>query len=146
MPFTSDATKVAALQHPHVLPLYDFWREPGAAYLVSPLVRGETLRDAFLPDSLYQPALELMRGIGPPLVYVDRYFEGVDVYHEPLPRCHAFQAEYLTANPDVIREVDCLGTSPAEAVVRWIGYLLEPGGPTGELVQLGGTQIGKALP
>ena len=34
----------------------------------------------------------------------------------------------------------------AETIVRWIRRLLEPNGPTGELIQLGGTQIGKALP
>ncbi len=36
--------------------------------------------------------------------------------------------------------------TPVETIVAWIGHLLEPGGPTGELVQVGGTQIGKALP
>ena len=36
--------------------------------------------------------------------------------------------------------------TPADVIVTWIGYLLERGGPTGELVQLGGSQIGKALP
>ena len=36
--------------------------------------------------------------------------------------------------------------TPVEAISTWVGRLLEPGGPTGELVQLGGTQIGKALP
>ena len=45
--------------------------------------------------------------------------------------------------------VNVLGTAadtPADVTVTWIGHLLRPGGPTGELVQLGGTQIGKALP
>lgn len=36
--------------------------------------------------------------------------------------------------------------TPPDVVVRWIKHLLEAGGPTGELVHLGGTQIGKALP
>ena len=36
--------------------------------------------------------------------------------------------------------------TPADVIVTWIGHLLTRGGPTGELVQLGGTQIGKALP
>jgi hypothetical protein len=36
--------------------------------------------------------------------------------------------------------------TPAGVIVTWVGHLFEPGGPTGELVQLGGTQIGKALP
>ena len=45
--------------------------------------------------------------------------------------------------------VNVLGVAsdtPAETIVRWVGRLLEPGGPTGELIQLSGTQIGKALP
>jgi hypothetical protein len=36
--------------------------------------------------------------------------------------------------------------TPVGMIVTWVGRLLESGGPTGELVQLGGTQIGKALP
>ena len=33
---------MARLEHPHVVPLYDFWREPGGAYLVFRYVRGGT--------------------------------------------------------------------------------------------------------
>jgi hypothetical protein len=33
-----------------------------------------------------------------------------------------------------------------EAVGRWVGWLCSPGGPTGELVQLGGSHLGRALP
>lgn len=36
--------------------------------------------------------------------------------------------------------------TPSATIATWAKRLLEPGGPTGELVQLGGTQIGKALP
>lgn len=38
--------------------------------------------------------------------------------------------------------------TPPEAVAAWVGRLLEPGpgGPTGELVRLGGEHLGKALP
>ena len=31
--FDSEAQAVAALEHPHVVPIYDYWREPGRAYL-----------------------------------------------------------------------------------------------------------------
>ena len=30
--FEADAELVARLEHPHIVPLYDYWREPGAAY------------------------------------------------------------------------------------------------------------------
>ena len=33
---------MARLEHPHIVPLYDFWREPGGAYLVFRYVRGGT--------------------------------------------------------------------------------------------------------
>jgi hypothetical protein len=38
------------------------------------------------------------------------------------------------------------GDTPNETTATWVSLLLEQGGPTGELVQLGGGQIGKALP
>ena len=41
--FQSDAQRIATLDHPHIVPLYDYWREPDAAYLVTPLLRGGTL-------------------------------------------------------------------------------------------------------
>lgn len=41
--FESDAQAVAALEHPHVAPIYDYWREPGRACLVSRYLRGGSL-------------------------------------------------------------------------------------------------------
>lgn len=32
--FEAEARLVAQLEHPHIVPLFDFWREPGGAYLV----------------------------------------------------------------------------------------------------------------
>ena len=34
---------IATLEHPHIVPLYDYWREPDAAYLVMRLMRGGSL-------------------------------------------------------------------------------------------------------
>ncbi len=39
---------VARLEHPHIVPLYDFWREPGGAYLVFRLLRGGTAEQAMV--------------------------------------------------------------------------------------------------
>jgi WD40 repeat protein/DNA-binding SARP family transcriptional activator len=41
--FDAEARLIARLEHPHVLPIYDWWREPDAAYLVMRLVRGGDL-------------------------------------------------------------------------------------------------------
>jgi WD40 repeat protein/serine/threonine protein kinase/DNA-binding SARP family transcriptional activator len=41
--FEMEARVVASLEHPHIVPLYDFWREPGGAYLVMRWMRGGSL-------------------------------------------------------------------------------------------------------
>jgi serine/threonine protein kinase/DNA-binding XRE family transcriptional regulator len=44
--FEAEAQLVARLEHPHIVPLYDYWREPGVAYLVMRLLRGGSLHTA----------------------------------------------------------------------------------------------------
>jgi len=41
--FEPDAQAAAALEHPHIAPIYDYWREPGRAYVVSRNLRGGSL-------------------------------------------------------------------------------------------------------
>ncbi|MEA3440199.1 MAG: protein kinase [Chloroflexota bacterium] len=43
--FEAEARLVARLEHPYIVPLYDYWREPGAAYLVMRLLRGGNLHE-----------------------------------------------------------------------------------------------------
>src|SRR6266540_136633 len=43
--FEREAQLVARLEHPHVVPLYDYWRDPDGAYLVMRLLRGGSLED-----------------------------------------------------------------------------------------------------
>ena len=42
--FEAEAQIVARLEHPHIVPLYDYWREPNVAFLVMRLLRGGSLR------------------------------------------------------------------------------------------------------
>ena len=53
--FEREAQIVARLEHPHVVPLYDYWREPDAAYLVMRYLRGGSLED-LLADGPLEPA------------------------------------------------------------------------------------------
>lgn len=43
--FEREATSTAALQHPAILPVWDFGEHEGRPYLIMPLVRGGTLQD-----------------------------------------------------------------------------------------------------
>jgi WD40 repeat protein/transcriptional regulator with XRE-family HTH domain len=43
--FEAEAQLVARLEHPHIVPLYDYWREPGVAYLVMRLLRGGSVQN-----------------------------------------------------------------------------------------------------
>ena len=44
--FESEAQMVARLEHLHIVPLYDYWREPDSAYLVMRYLRGGSVRDS----------------------------------------------------------------------------------------------------
>ncbi len=60
--FEAEAQLVARLEHPHIVPLYDYWREPGVAYLVMRFLRGGSLntrlkQGPLTPDTLL-PLLE----------------------------------------------------------------------------------------
>lgn len=43
--FEAEAQVVARLEHPHIIPLYDYWRDGDGAYLVMRWLRGGSLRE-----------------------------------------------------------------------------------------------------
>ncbi|MEO8267216.1 MAG: BTAD domain-containing putative transcriptional regulator [Ilumatobacteraceae bacterium] len=54
--FEAEAQLVARLEHPHIVPLYDYWREPGGAYLVFRLLLGGTALGAMVGDGPFSVA------------------------------------------------------------------------------------------
>jgi len=44
--FETEAQLVARLEHPHIVPLYDYWRDPSGAYIVMRYLKGGSLRDS----------------------------------------------------------------------------------------------------
>ena len=53
--FEAEAQLVARLEHPHIVPLYD-WREPGGAYLVFRLLTGGTAQAALVSGGAFDVA------------------------------------------------------------------------------------------
>jgi WD40 repeat protein/DNA-binding CsgD family transcriptional regulator len=51
--FETEARLIARLEHPHITPLYDFWRDPDGAYLVMRYLRGGSLRSAINEEGAY---------------------------------------------------------------------------------------------
>jgi serine/threonine protein kinase/ABC-type glycerol-3-phosphate transport system substrate-binding protein len=71
--FDAEAELIARLEHPHIVPLYDYWREPDAAYLVTRDVRGGTLADAVGRQRFDEgDAVRLARDIGSALSLAHR--------------------------------------------------------------------------
>ncbi|MDX1614412.1 MAG: protein kinase [Candidatus Promineifilaceae bacterium] len=52
--FEAEAQTVARLEHPYIVPLYDYWRDPAGAYMVMRYMRGGSLLTA-LEDGPWQP-------------------------------------------------------------------------------------------
>jgi WD40 repeat protein/DNA-binding SARP family transcriptional activator len=67
--FEAGAHRVASLRHPAIVAIHDYWREPGAAYLVMRRMHGGTLRDRVTRGPLTDAALATLVGrIGGALV------------------------------------------------------------------------------
>ncbi|MDJ0923108.1 MAG: BTAD domain-containing putative transcriptional regulator [Acidimicrobiia bacterium] len=68
--FEAEAQLVAALEHPHIVSLFDFWRDPEGAYLVMPYLRGGDLSGVIHQGPL-DPAmvLDLVAAVGSALGY-----------------------------------------------------------------------------
>lgn len=63
--FETEAQLVARLEHPHIVPLYDYWRDPGGAFLVMRWLRSGSLEDALGRGGWRpEPAAHLVDQIG----------------------------------------------------------------------------------
>ncbi len=72
--FEREAQRIANLEHPHLLPLHDYWRDPTGAYLVMPLMRGGSLEDSLQGGGWsLEPALRLLDQIGTALAFAHRH-------------------------------------------------------------------------
>ena len=72
--FESEAQVVARLEHPHIVPLYDYWREPDSAFLVMRYLRGGSLRDRIDQDGILgtEEAGKVLEQVGAALAFAHR--------------------------------------------------------------------------
>ena len=72
--FEAEAQLVARLEHPHIVPLFDYWREPDSAYLVMRFIRGGSLTDELRQGKKWTPeaTLRLLEQIGGALITAHR--------------------------------------------------------------------------
>ena len=71
--FEIEAQLVARLEHPHIVPLYDYWREPDSAYLVMRWLRGGTLGNRIASSRMsIDEVHSLLADIGPALAFAHR--------------------------------------------------------------------------
>jgi serine/threonine-protein kinase len=71
--FESEAQLVARLEHPYIVPLYDYWREPDGAYLVMRFLRGGSLHQLIHKGPLAPALLDrLLEQVGGALAVAHR--------------------------------------------------------------------------
>jgi DNA-binding SARP family transcriptional activator/tRNA A-37 threonylcarbamoyl transferase component Bud32 len=71
--FEVEAQLVARLEHPHIVPLHDYWRNPDGAYLAMRWLGGGTLKDTVAHDRLsIGEAHSVLADIGPALAFAHR--------------------------------------------------------------------------
>src|SRR5687768_16370722 len=79
--FEAEAQLVARLEHPHIVPLYDYWRDADGAFLVMRWLRAGSLKGRLAGTPLpIDETLRLLDQIGPALTVAHRR----DVIHRDI--------------------------------------------------------------
>jgi len=126
--FESDAQRLASLRHPAIVPIHDYWRGPGEAYLVMARLRGGTLQDRLRAGPLEdRELLVLLERIGDALVTASsnglvhgRIHPGNIVFDDGLPLVTDFAlgANGVTPEIDVASLSRLLESATASPAIR----------------------------
>jgi WD40 repeat protein len=148
--FEREARAAGSLNHPNVLTVHDFGFEAGAPYLVSELLRGETLRrqmeqSRIAPAKAVAYAAQIARGLGAAhaagIVHRDLKPENVFVAPGGLVKILDFGVAKLPDLPGTARD-GTPGTEPG-TVLGTVGYMSpeqvrgEPAGHRSDIFSLG---------
>ena len=70
--FESEARLVASLEHPHIVSVYDYWRDADGAYIVGPYLAGRSLADATFATMSMTQVIKIASQVGSALSYAHR--------------------------------------------------------------------------
>ena len=70
--FESEARFVASLEHPHIVSVYDYWRDADGAYVVGPFMLGRSLADATFATMPLAQVIKIASQVGSALSYAHR--------------------------------------------------------------------------
>src|SRR5258708_36299452 len=129
--FETEAQIIARLEHPFIVPLYDYWREPDGAYLVMRVLRtslrAELKKGAWEPDD----AVRLLSQIGGALTTAHRH----SVIHRDIKPGNILLDEdnnaYLADFGIAVSADQPGGWRPEETGLGALGYV-PPGPPNAE--------------
>lgn len=71
--FEAEARWVASLEHPHIVSIYDYWRDSDGAYLVGPFMAGKSLADASFATLPLDEVARIASQIGSALAHAHRH-------------------------------------------------------------------------
>lgn len=70
--FESEARLVASLEHPHIVSVYDYWRDADGAYIVGPYLAGRSLADGAFATMSMSQVIKIASQVGSALSYAHR--------------------------------------------------------------------------
>jgi WD40 repeat protein/DNA-binding SARP family transcriptional activator/tRNA A-37 threonylcarbamoyl transferase component Bud32 len=133
--FEAEAQVVARLEHPRIVPLYDYWRDVDGAYLVTRFLRGGSLRQRLAGGPLEQQ--ETLR-------VVEQVAEALHAAH----RNGVVHGDLKPENVLFDEEGNAYLTDFAIAGDRWAGKRTRPGaaGDLADLARLLSEALGPKVP
>ncbi|MEL7155079.1 MAG: protein kinase [Actinomycetota bacterium] len=143
--FEAEAQLIARLEHPHIVPLYDYWREPGSAYLVMRHFGGGSMAGRLLDGPL--PLSDVAQVVGQVATGLDAAHRAGVIHRDVKPGNILLDHEgngYLGDFGIAVEEAERLDPeawlsngSPAYAAPEQLRR--EPVGPTADIYALGVT-------
>jgi len=139
--FEAEAQFIAQLEHPHIVSLYDYWRDVDGAYLAMQLLRGGSLATS-LERAPWRPpaALHLLDQVGTALDYAHRH----GVVHRDLKPANVLLDDegnaYLTDFGIATQHVEAIGL-PVESSAAYVSPEELAGGTIGTAADVYGLAL-----